>query len=108
MTGYTDVMFDQPVVGEPSRSTQEFYGLLDTAVQSVLTDSSVDIDALLEDANSQAQTLLDAAEHLPRAGASPPASPHRPPPDRRPSWQPSRAPRPGPGARPARGRAAGA
>lgn len=61
MTGYTDVMFDQPVVGEPSRSTQEFYGLLDTAIQSVLTDESVDIDALLADLNSQAQTLLDAA-----------------------------------------------
>lgn len=59
MTGYTDVMFDQPVVGEPSRATQPFYGLLDTAIQSVLTDEGVDIDGLLADLNSQAQTLLD-------------------------------------------------
>jgi len=61
MTGYTDVMFDQPVVGEPSRSTQEFYGLLDTAIQAVLTDQGVDLDALLEDLDAQAQTLLDAS-----------------------------------------------
>lgn len=59
MTGYTDVMFDQPVVGEPSRQTQPFYGLLDSAVQAVLTDEGVDIDALLADLDEQAQTLLD-------------------------------------------------
>ena len=29
MTGYTSVMFDQPVVGEPSVATQETYALLD-------------------------------------------------------------------------------
>jgi len=60
MTGYTDVMFDQPVVGEPSRQTQPFYGLLDSAVQAVLTDEGVDIDALLADLNEQAQALLDS------------------------------------------------
>lgn len=59
MTGYTDVMFDQPVVGEPSRSTQETYAALDAVVQAVLTDEAADIPALLEDADAQVQALLD-------------------------------------------------
>ena len=59
MTGYTDVMFDQPVVGEPSRATQETYALLDVPVQAVLTDRNADIPALLAAANEQAQALLD-------------------------------------------------
>ena len=59
MTGYTEVMFDQPVVGEPSRSTQETYGALDVVVQAVLTDEGADIPALLDDANTQVQALLD-------------------------------------------------
>jgi multiple sugar transport system substrate-binding protein len=58
MTGYTDVMFDQPVVGEPSRSTQEVYTLLSTAVQAVLTDKGADIGQLLRTADEQAQALL--------------------------------------------------
>jgi len=61
MTGYTAVMFDQPVVGEPSRSTQETYGALDIMIQSVLSDSSADIDALIEQGNDQVQALLDAS-----------------------------------------------
>lgn len=59
MTGYTDVMFDQPVVGEPSRATQETYALLDVPVQAVMTDRDADIQALLAAANTQAQALLD-------------------------------------------------
>ena len=59
MEGYTSVMFDQPVVGEPSRSTQETYGALDLMVQAVLSDQNADVDALLEDGNTQVQALLD-------------------------------------------------
>lgn len=59
MTGYTDVSADQPVVGEPSRATQETYALLDTPIQAVLTDRGADVDALLETADTQAQALLD-------------------------------------------------
>ena len=59
MTGYTDVMFDQPVVGEPSASTQEIYALLDVPIQAVMTDQNADVDALLEQAQTQAQALLD-------------------------------------------------
>lgn len=59
MTGYTDTMFDLPLVGEPSQKTQEIYALLDPVVQAVLTDENADVDALLEGANDEAQALLD-------------------------------------------------
>lgn len=59
MTPYTDVMFDQALVGEPSRSTQPTYGLLYPIVQAVLTDKNADIDALLAAANEQDQALID-------------------------------------------------
>jgi ABC-type glycerol-3-phosphate transport system substrate-binding protein len=60
MTGYTDKMFDLPLVGEFSHKTQEVYALLDPVVQAVLTDENADIDALLKAADEQAQQLLDA------------------------------------------------
>ena len=59
MTPYTDEMFDQPLIPEPTRSTQEVYGLLDPVVQAVLTDRDADVSALLRDAEAQAQALLD-------------------------------------------------
>jgi multiple sugar transport system substrate-binding protein len=59
MTSYTDVMFDQPIVGEPTRATQEIYTLLSTPVQAVLSDRNADIGKLLQTANTQAQALLD-------------------------------------------------
>jgi ABC-type glycerol-3-phosphate transport system substrate-binding protein len=59
MSGYTDVMFTQPSIGEISASTQDTYALLFPVVQAVLTDQDADIDALLETANTQAQALLD-------------------------------------------------
>ena len=61
MSSYIDAMFDQKLVGEPSRDTQEFYALMDPVVQAVLTDEHADIPALLEQANTQAQALLDAS-----------------------------------------------
>ena len=59
MTPYTDNMFDQPLLTEPTRSTQEVYALLDPVVQSVLTDRNADIGALLAQAEADAQALLD-------------------------------------------------
>jgi ABC-type glycerol-3-phosphate transport system substrate-binding protein len=59
MKGYTDVMFDQPIVGEPTRATQEIYTLLSTPVQAVLTDRNADVGQLLKTADTQAQALLD-------------------------------------------------
>jgi len=59
MTPYTDNMFDQPLLTEPSRSTQEVYALLDPVVQTVLTDRAADIKSLLAKAEADAQALLD-------------------------------------------------
>lgn len=59
MKGYTDEMFDQPLIGEPSAQTQPIYGLLFPIVQAVLTDKNADVDGLLAAANTQAQTLID-------------------------------------------------
>ena len=60
MTGFTSGIFEQPLVPEPSKHTQEMYAILDTVVQAVLTDENADIDALLTDAQSQVQALIDA------------------------------------------------
>jgi len=59
MTPYTDKMFDQPLVTEPARSTQEIYKILDPVVQSVLTKKDADIADLLKKADAEAQALLD-------------------------------------------------
>ncbi|QAY72328.1 extracellular solute-binding protein [Agromyces protaetiae] len=59
MAPFTDAIWDQTPVGEPKGKTQEIYALLDTVVQAVLTDQNADIDALLEQANTDAQALLD-------------------------------------------------
>ena len=58
MKGYTDVMFTQKLVGEPSHATQDTYALLFPVVQAVLTDKNADVDKLLSDANVQGQALL--------------------------------------------------
>jgi ABC-type glycerol-3-phosphate transport system substrate-binding protein len=58
MKGYTDKMFSQPLVGEPSAATQDIYGLLFPIVQAVLTDKKADIDGLLTAANTQAQQTI--------------------------------------------------
>ncbi|MGX7827862.1 ABC transporter substrate-binding protein [Actinokineospora sp. 24-640] len=58
-TPYTDAMFDQQLVTEPVKSTQDVYGLLDTLVQTVLTERGADIPALLAAADAKAQALLD-------------------------------------------------
>jgi len=60
MASFTENIFEQPLVPEPSAHTQEAYAILDTIVQAVLTDENADIDALLADADSQVQALLDA------------------------------------------------
>lgn len=61
MTGYTDSMFDQPLVGEASFATQDNYALLFPIVQAVLTDQGADVAGLLSTANAQAQALIDNA-----------------------------------------------
>lgn len=59
MAPFRDRIWDQTPVGEPKKGTQEVYALLDTVVQSVLTDENADIDVLLAQAQTDAQALLD-------------------------------------------------
>jgi ABC-type glycerol-3-phosphate transport system substrate-binding protein len=59
MASFTSKIFDQPLVNEPVAHTQELYAALDPVVQAVLTDKNADIDALLDAANAQVQTILD-------------------------------------------------
>lgn len=59
MTPYTDGIFDQPLLPEPARSTQELYAALDPVVQAVLTDENADIDSLLANAQTTVQSILD-------------------------------------------------
>ena len=60
MTSFKDNIFDQPLVPEPVAHSQEMYAILDTIVQAVLTDENADVDALLADADTQVQALIDA------------------------------------------------
>ena len=59
MTGFTSKIFDQQLVNEPVAHTQDLYAALDPVVQAVLTDKNANIDALLDAANKQVQTILD-------------------------------------------------
>ncbi|MCW3493302.1 extracellular solute-binding protein [Microbacterium sp. SSM24] len=60
MAPFTDAIWEQTPVGEAKVKTQEVYALLDTVVQTVLTDENADIDALLAQAQTDAQALLDS------------------------------------------------
>jgi ABC-type glycerol-3-phosphate transport system substrate-binding protein len=53
-------IFDQTIIPEPAKHTQELYGALDSVVQAVLTDRNADIPALLKGVNAQVQALIDA------------------------------------------------
>jgi multiple sugar transport system substrate-binding protein len=60
MKGFTAGIYHQKPIGEPSAHTQELYAALDTVVQAVLTDKNADIDALLKQATSDVQAIVDA------------------------------------------------
>lgn len=59
MEGFISGIFEQTPVGEPKSHTQEVYALLDSVVQAVLTDENADIDALLTQADKDAQALIE-------------------------------------------------
>jgi multiple sugar transport system substrate-binding protein len=59
MTPFTSKIFDQKLIIEPTKNTQELYAALDPVVQAVLTDKNANIGALLDAANKQVQTLID-------------------------------------------------
>jgi ABC-type glycerol-3-phosphate transport system substrate-binding protein len=58
MKGFTEGIFAQTPVPEIKGHTQEVYAILDPVVQAVLTDENADIDALLAQADKDAQALL--------------------------------------------------
>jgi ABC-type glycerol-3-phosphate transport system substrate-binding protein len=60
MKPFFDNIFTQEPVAEPKGKTQEIYALLDAVVLAVLTDENADIDALLTQADVDAQALLDS------------------------------------------------
>jgi ABC-type glycerol-3-phosphate transport system substrate-binding protein len=59
MTPFTSKIFDEPLVNEPTKNTQDLYAALDPVLQAVLTDKNANIDTLLSAANKQVQTVLD-------------------------------------------------
>ena len=59
---FTDSIFDQTLVAEPSPSTQSVYHALDTVVQAVLTNKNANVDQLLTTANDQAQQAIKSGK----------------------------------------------
>ncbi len=59
MSSFTDNIFNQQIVGEPTAHTQEVYAVLDSVVQTVLTTQGANIGDLLSQAQSQAQNIID-------------------------------------------------
>jgi len=61
MASFKDNILDQPLIPEPPANTQEMYAILDTVVQTVLTDEDADIAALLAQADADVTALVEAA-----------------------------------------------
>ncbi len=59
MAGYTDNIFDQPLLPEPAFKTQEVYAALDPVVQQVLAQKDTDIDALLATAQKAVEAIVN-------------------------------------------------
>lgn len=60
MAGFRDNIFEQQLVPEPPAQTQEMYAILDSVVQTVLTEEGADIPALLADADAEVTALVEA------------------------------------------------
>ena len=61
MTSFKDNILDQPLIPEPPVNTQEMYAILDTVVQTVLTEEDADIAALLTQADADVTALVESA-----------------------------------------------
>lgn len=57
---FQDGIFDQTIIPEPAKHTQELYGALDAVVQAVLTDENANVESLLKGVDTQIQALVDA------------------------------------------------
>ena len=60
MKPFTTGVFKQKLIPEPGSSTQSVYAALDPVVQAVLTDKNADVESLLEQANSVAQSAISS------------------------------------------------
>ena len=58
MKPFTTGVFKQKLTPEPAASTQSVYHALDPVVQAVLTDKNADVESLLGQANSAAQSAI--------------------------------------------------
>ncbi len=61
MAPFKDSFLDQPLIPEPPSHTQEMYAILDTVVQTVLTEEGADIAALLTQADADVTALVESA-----------------------------------------------
>ncbi len=61
MASFKDNILDQPLIPEPPANTQEMYAILDTVVQTVLTEEDADVAALLAQADADVTALVEAA-----------------------------------------------
>ena len=61
MASFKDNIIDQPLIPEPPANTQEMYAILDTVVQTVLTEEDADIATLLAQADADVTALVEAA-----------------------------------------------
>lgn len=57
---FTDGIWEQKIVPEPSAHTQDLYGALDAVVQAVLTNQNADLDQLLKAVDTKIQAQIDA------------------------------------------------
>ena len=60
MKPFTTGIFNQQLVPEPEASTQSVYHSLDAVVEAVLTNKNTDIQSMLQQANSAAQTAISS------------------------------------------------
>ncbi|WP_308464841.1 extracellular solute-binding protein [Rathayibacter soli] len=57
---FTDGIWNQKIVPEPSAHTQDLYAALDSVVQAVLTQQNPNVDTLLKGVDTKIQALIDA------------------------------------------------
>jgi multiple sugar transport system substrate-binding protein len=61
MAPFKETFLDQPLIPEPPSHTQDMYAILDTVVQTVLTEEDADIAALLTQADADVTALVESA-----------------------------------------------
>jgi multiple sugar transport system substrate-binding protein len=61
MAPFKDSFLEQPLIPEPPANTQEMYAILDTVVQTVLSEEDADIAALLAQADADVTALVESA-----------------------------------------------